>query len=360
MDCPQFWCKFFLHLPERQIPLPTLDAWLQRSANMTIEIDVFDDMEPIMNTPRYQSVQQYRTEMLSLLSHHLPRWKRLNVRLTNILTQMLLNIDFSSAQSLDNIGLSFFGGRADINRGLLVALERVPNFHSFEFRPPSTSDLSVLLGDPGFEFLRRLKRLEIPFDLFVEEMLDIVRRCCEVQWIRTVVKWMTGDPLSMASSEKLRILDITFHEVDHRTLAHLHVPNLKVLFVRCKDGGGYEVTEAISEFIVGNRRPSLQILRVVDVRVGPVDELVCNGGLRRIPIVEIHVEVPRYDTNDKFVSLLSESFDRWKECDNRFRKRLGDDKRSWSVGWVEAKVFRQNQESLPVDILNEIDIGLLI
>lgn len=205
--------------------------------------------------------------------------------------------------------------------------------------------------------LKRLKKLITEEFLTIAETFEIVRQCPSAEWLGASVVPCDTNPTDMASSENLRILEFIFPS-DHRILEHLHLPNLQVLVVHCIFEGGFEIMHAISRFIRDSGR-SLQVLRVVSLGIKQADLLFYERGVRKIPILEIHVGIP-LDKYDEFEEIISEHLDRWKKMDSRFKKSLRPDNRAWTVGWVESKVLRWDVNSLPADILDIIDVGLLV
>ncbi len=360
LDHPQFWTQFYFFLPFQQIPLPTLEVWLQRSANMLIEIYI-SDVSLSLDAEQQEFLRQYRPKMLSVLLQHLPQWKTLDIEATFPLLSMIQNIDFSSSPFLAEIGISFNSCPREIHQNVLLTLENVVNLHSLEYGPNITSP-SILLQNPPFGFLKRLKRLDMTEQIPVSEMLEIVRRCPSAEWICTRVMTLNTEPLITTSSENLRILDLSFSWADYGTLTRLHLPNLKVLFVHYIYTAGFDTMREISKFISGDSGRSLQVVRVVNLGIGPADRLFGEQSTRKIPIVEILVKIPADDRDkyDEFEQVVSGYFERWKEMDNRFKKTLRHDGRSWSVGWVESKVFKWDLDPLPASILDTIEIRLLV
>ncbi len=193
----------------------------------------------------------------------------------------------------------------------------------------------------------------------VSEMLELVRRCACAECICVKVTCMDGGPLVLASSEKLSILGLTVSSVDYGALAHLHLPNLKVLFVHCINEGGFSFTRAISEFIGRDSGRSLQVLKLVNLSVGSLDSLLLIQDLWRMPIVEIHVTIQSDRTTDELAQILFQKLGRWKEVDGRFRVCPRPDIGMWSIGWVSSKVFgRQCHELFPGDLFDIVDVGI--
>ncbi len=194
----------------------------------------------------------------------------------------------------------------------------------------------------------------------VSKVLETVCRCPSAEWICARVLAPTTELLVMVSSENLHILDLGFDSADCRALACLHLPNLKVLFVRFISQGENETMHAISKFASGISGCPLQVLRILHLGIGSVEGLVREQGVRKIPIMEIHVQIPLGDRDGEFERVVSGYFEQWKKIDSRFKKSLRYSTRWWSVGWVESKAFRWGPGSLPASIINMIDIELLV
>ncbi len=325
---------------------------------MSIEIDIID-VEITWGTPQAELLQQYRSKMLAVLLQHLPQWKTLDVEATYPLFSLIQDINFSLSPSLTEVRISLYNCPRDVHPKLLSALEKVPNLHSLDYGP-SISNPSIFLRNPPFVFLTRLKRLYMTEQIPVSGMLEIVRRCPSAEWICARVLTLTTEPLVTTSSKNLRILDLSFNSSDYGTLACLHLPNLKVLIVRCIYQGGSEIMHAISKFASGESGHPLQVLRVLNLGIGLVDGLICEQGIRQIPIMEIHVKIPHNDKDGEFERVVSGCFEQWKRIDIRFKRILRPSTRLWSVGWVESKVFRWDLNSLPASILDTIETGLLV
>ncbi len=331
MDHPQFWSKFFFILPYRQTALPTLDAWLQRSANTPIDINVIDLAETVVGTPQKERLRLYRTKLLSMLLRHLPRWKKLDVESTGTLFRVLQDIDFLLCQSLNEVRLCFEDCTPDIHRGVLHALERAPHLHSLNFAPNVSSHSSILLDNPSFGFLKQLKRLSVTENLTASKALEIMRRCPSAEWICARAVRVNREPIAMVSSETLRILDLTFGSEDREALAYLHLPNLRVFFVLCIHKGGYEMMRAISRFIAGDSGRSLQVLRVANPNIESVADLVREQAIRNIPIMEVYVKIPLYE-DYQFERIVFGCFEQWKKIDSMFKKELRPDTRLRDIG----------------------------
>lgn len=166
----------------------------------------------------------------------------------------------------------------------------------------------------------------------------------------------------MVTSESLKILELGLPPLDYGALAHLDLPNLKVLVVVCIPTGQPDLVQAVSEFVGSASRRSLVVLRMVRMNVYGLRNAARSKWLKTVPIMEIDIaNLPRSQMN-MYRPILFECFDEWVAVESRLRKsfRYHSRRIPWSVGWVDSSTLKQCQESLPSHIVDAIDVGLLV
>lgn len=360
VNYPQFWSKFYLDLGScRRLVLSPLKAWLQRSANIPIEIYIADLGD--MGGPWTKKPRIYRRKILQLLLQHISRWKKLALRVRPIFGYMVHNdVDFSRAQRLEEVRLYFECGSMNFSLAISLALKEAPALRSVWFYPCSFT-MSALLNGSGTALIERLTRLDITCELSAPEMLETMHRCTSASHIGVGTSYDVRDrPKIRVSSEKLYILELTFQFEDYDTLTSLDLPNLKVLFIKCTREGEDGLASAVSGFIDGSSGNSLQVLKLENFSMNAVDSRIGHAeGLRRIPIFELQVQIRSTTTTNEPPAVLPEGLGHWKDINSRFKICMRSDINMWSVGWVDPKAYVQYQKSLPDDILNAISFGLL-
>lgn len=358
LNNPQFWTKFYLDFKyRRRLVLSPLKAWLQRSANMPI--DIFVDDLPRVYESFTKKERIYRRRILQILLQHISRWRKLALRASCLVSNLVRDaVDFSRAEQLVEVSLCCECLMTEIPTAITLALEEAPALRSVRFCR-NVVTLKALLEQPSFTIFGRLSRLDLPESLFHSVMFDVMRRCVCAEHISIGVVYNLTEPDIRVSLEKLCILELTFGSDDHNALTRLDLPNLKVLFISRTEEGGDSITHVVSGFIDGNSGRSLQVLKLENFSMDALDGgIVQAESLRRIPIFQ--VQIRSTTTADEVPLTLSEGFWRWKEIDSRFKMcRRGGNADVWSIGWIDYKTYVECQQSLPDDVFDSFNFGLL-
>ncbi|KAF5354118.1 hypothetical protein D9756_006880 [Leucocoprinus leucothites] len=232
---PQFWSTIQINFPSQAIQLPTVQQWLTRSSDASLNIFI-KDRPPISWT---DAEIQLRTDLMSAINLHISRCKSLQLEVTVGILPAFRLLRVSEAERLESLEINMRGNTDEhVHAHLIQQLSTLSSLLHLSIATHVPHFITRLLHHCNPTWLSQLTCVRLSCPITTREMLALMEKCTSATQICLNQVLPSDPPTSPISAfspsvtlKALTSLDISFTSSNTYLilLQRISFPNLKTL-----------------------------------------------------------------------------------------------------------------------------------